>query len=96
MRPCLLSMLECESIFPNHYQMKSGFESAKSGERQEYLRGMIARDKDHAVSLIPYSNQSSGVGASLSNADGLLIIPPHREVKIGDNLDFIPFNEILN
>ncbi|MBT3532044.1 MAG: molybdopterin molybdotransferase MoeA [Gammaproteobacteria bacterium] len=95
-RPCLLSMLECESIFANQYQMKSGFESAKSGERQEYLRAMVSRDKDHAVNLIPYSNQSSGVGASLSNADGLLIIPPHCEVKIGDNLDFIPFNEILN
>ncbi len=95
-RPCLLHMLKCESIFANQYQMKSGFEAAESGERQEYLRSMIVRDKSHGVSLIPYSNQSSGVGASLSNADGLLIIPPHCTVKIGDNLDFIPFNEMLN
>jgi molybdopterin molybdotransferase len=95
-RPCLLTMLQCESVFPNRFQMKSGFEAAKSGERQEFVRALIAKDQDHGISLIPYSNQSSGVGASLSNADGLMVIPPFSAVAIGDNLDFIPFNEMLN
>jgi len=83
-------------VFPNRFQMKSGFEAAKSGERQEFVRALIAKDQDHGISLIPYSNQSSGVGASLSNADGLMVIPPFSAVAIGDNLDFIPFNEMLN
>jgi molybdopterin biosynthesis enzyme len=41
-------------------------------------------------------NQSSGVAASLSQADGLGVVPPYTTVAIGDNLEFIPFSDLLN
>ena len=68
----------------------------KSGERQQYLRAVLAKDASGALQLLPYSNQSSGVGSSLSGADGLAIIPPYTAVAIGDTLEYIPFSELLN
>lgn len=95
-RPCLLSMQACLNPFPQKFQLDAGFVSAKSGERQEYVRCLIVEDKQAGLQLRPFDNQSSGVGTSLSNTAGLAIIPPYTSVAIGDSLEFIPFSEILN
>ncbi|MCH8265549.1 MAG: molybdopterin molybdenumtransferase MoeA, partial [Proteobacteria bacterium] len=47
-------------------------------------------------SLLPFNNQSSGVGSSLSGADGLAIIPAYTSVAVGDSLEYIPFSELLS
>lgn len=70
-----------------------GFEA--TGERQEYPRVRVQRDENRVASLIPCHNQSSGVGTSLSSADGLAIIPPFTSVNEGDMLTFIPFKELV-
>ncbi len=94
-RPCLLSMLECNQIRPQKYTLHAGFAAQVSGERQEYLRCKLLGDEHGNVSLLPVSNQSSGVAASLNQAHGLGIVPPYTSVAIGDSLEFIPFSEIL-
>jgi len=95
-RPCLLRMLGGMQTVPNTFSVAAGFSAAASGERQEYLRCQLAQDADGVAALQALRNQSSGVAASLSQADGLGIVPPYTAVAIGDNLEFIPFSELLN
>jgi molybdopterin molybdotransferase len=95
-RPSLFTMLGCSEPFCQSFQLRAGFDSVKSGERQQYLRASLKKDAKGAQQLLPYSNQSSGVGSSLSGADGLAIIPPYTAVAIGDTLEYIPFSELLS
>lgn len=95
-RPCLLTMLGCKQAFPRKFQLEAGFARPESGERQEYVRAIVSEEVTGVLRLLPYDNQSSGAGASLSRADGLAIIPPYTSVAIGDRLEYIPFSELLN
>lgn len=94
-RPALLAMQACNSSLQESLPMPAGFDAKESGERQEYIRVVIDRDVDGVSCLVPFTNQSSGVGASLSSADGLAIIPPHTTVKCGDYLDLLLFSELI-
>lgn len=95
-RPCLLRMLGCKQTAPNTFRVAAGFTASESAERQEYLRCHLAQNEKGVNSLQALRNQSSGVAASLSQADGLGVVPPYTAVTIGDNLEFIPFSELLN
>lgn len=95
-RPCLLRMLGARQTAPNTFRVAAGFTASESAERQEYLRCQLAQDADGVASLQALRNQSSGVATSLSQADGLGIVPPYTAVTIGDSLEFIPFSELLN
>ena len=94
-KPCLLQMIGGESSQPRGFFVLSDFSSAESGERQEYIRVSLLRTKDGEVRVKPFENQSSGIGTSLSCAQGLAIIPPFSVVSPGDVLEFIPFTELL-
>lgn len=95
-RPSLLTLSGCTQVQPLSARLPAGFELAKTGERQEYLRTRVHVDASHTQVLVPIDNQSSGVGSSLSEAAGLAIIPPYTSVALGDSLEFIPFSELVN
>jgi len=95
-RPALLTMQACTEITPQTFFLPASFARPESGERQEYLRVTVQQQQNDQSALQPYRNQSSGVGASLSGADGLAIIPPHTAVNEGDLLAYLPFTELLN
>ena len=93
-RPCLLQMQGCQNIKPLVVDLPAGFERIELSERQEYLR-VVLDTTNEGQSLVPYVNQSSGVTASLSGADGLAIVPAHTKIAKGDKLGFIAFSELL-
>ena len=94
-RPCLLIMLGCNKTLPATFLVPAGFARGESGQRQEYIRAHLKRFASGATKLVPFDNQSSGVAASLSRADGLAIIPPYTSIAKGDDLEFISFAELL-
>ena len=94
-RPFLLTMLGCENPFPCWLSAECGKDLAQSGERQEYIRVKLLTGSEGRPMIEPFSNQSSGVGSSLSLADGLAIIPPHTAVARGDSLQFLPFSALI-
>ena len=94
-RPSLLAMLGCDSSLPSGYPVTAGFTSGQSGERQQYIRANLHSHEENGLQVKPFVDQSSGVGASLSIAQGLAIIPPHTAIASGDILEFIPFTELL-
>ncbi len=94
-RPMLLTMLGCVNPFPRWLAVESAADLQKSGERQEYIRVSLVAGDEGAMRAEPFSSQSSGVGSSLSLADGLAIIPPHTRVSRGDRLEYLPFSELI-
>ena len=94
-KPCLFAMLGSDNSQPTGFQAPAHFKADKSGERQEYIRANLHSDCNGRLGIKPFDNQSSGVGASLSYAQGLAIIPPYTSVAHGDILQFIPFSELL-
>ncbi len=93
-RPMVMTMLGCQSVRPTGLPVMAGFDAQQSGERQEYIRVTLESNDGNTV-LMPFRTQSSGVGASLSAADGLAIIPPDTAVNQGDTLMYLPFSELL-
>lgn len=77
----------------NKYKVASGFTTKHKGSRLEYLRAKLETDVDGEQQVVIYPNQSSGVLTSASWADGFVIIPAQKLIKIGDMLEFIPFTE---
>lgn len=93
-RPSLLKLLGCSKIVHQSYFLQAGFSAPMSGDRQEYLRVLVDNSSGQSK-MLPYANQSSGVSASLSFADGLAVVPARAKVELGDLLLFIPFSELL-
>ncbi len=93
-RPCLLTMLGCNQPFPKRIPLPAGFTRTTSGQRQEYLRASVRDNPQGHPELQPHPKQNSGIATSLSNSDGLAIIPPHTAVAAGDMLEFIPYSEM--
>ncbi len=94
-RPFLLTMLGCRKPFPDWLSVECGSDLAVSGERQEYMRVKLISGPDDQPCIEPFNNQSSGVGSSLSVADGLAVVPPHTAVAKGDKLKFLPFSQLM-
>ena len=94
-RPALLSMQGTARLFPVWVDVPASFASSRSGERQEYIRVSLKEDRKGNTVLKRFDNQSSGVGASLSLADGLATVPPQTTVSVGDRLKFLPFSELV-
>lgn len=94
-RPALFRMMGAAVATPSGYRLPAGFSRPGSGNRQEYLRVTVEIGSDGSEQVLPFDNQSSGAGSSLSRSSGLLVVPPHTTVEPGDRLVFIPYSELL-
>lgn len=92
-RPCLLALQGVDAAGPASFPVRSGFSRGPGGPRQEYLRAVLERVEGELFA-IPLANQSSGVAASLSRSEGLVVVPPQVSVDEGQTLEFIPFSEL--
>jgi len=93
-RPALLKLAGATSSMPAGLRLPVDF-SASSTERQEFLRVKLKFDEQGMGRLDLFRNQSSGAGSSLSDADGLAILPPFTTVKHGDMLEFISLGQLM-
>ncbi|QJD57776.1 molybdopterin molybdotransferase MoeA [Pseudomonas sp. gcc21] len=89
-KPYLLRRLGCTQTAPLSVELAAGFERAKAGGRDEYLRARIENGR-----VVPTGNQSSGVLSSASQASGLLLIPAGGTVTRGQLVSFLPFEGLL-
>lgn len=59
-------------------------------ERQEYARGMLRKDRDGSLSVMPFPAQDSSMLAVLARADCLIVRPPHAPAaEIGDKVEIV-------
>ncbi|MFC1665807.1 gephyrin-like molybdotransferase Glp [Pseudomonadota bacterium] len=94
-RPYLLKKQGATKVFHQSWKVRVGCDLSNSGSRQEYLRARLSAEEKGEATAEVYPNQSSGVLASVSWADGLLVVPIKTAVKSGDFLEYIPFSELL-
>jgi len=89
-RPVILRLQGAARLEPRRYPLRAAFAWNKADKRREFLR---ARMNDSGA-LELFANQGSGVLTSAVWGDGLVDNPPGRTIAIGDEVAFIPFNEL--
>jgi molybdopterin molybdotransferase len=89
-RPYLLTMQGQQDVEPVVSRVKADFDWPRPGTRQEYLRAKV----EAGVAKL-YGNQSSGVLASVSWANALVILPPGDTVETSDDVQVIMLSELV-
>jgi molybdopterin molybdotransferase len=87
-RPFLRKLQGVDEPAPPTLTASAGFAISKPGRRQEYLRVSLGNTSS-GLRATAYSNQSSGVLSSVSNANALAVIPPGVCVEEGDEIEVI-------
>ncbi len=89
-RPYLLRYQGQSEVAPVITKAVAGFDWSRVGTRQEYLRAKV-----QGTTVELYPNQSSGVLASASWANALVVLPPNTKVAAGDQVQVILLTELL-
>ena len=79
----------------SRFPVRSGFELTRPAAREEFVRVKLA-GSGTAMRATLTGSQSSGVLSSLSEADGVAVIPPGKTVAEGDWLDIMPISALLS
>ncbi|TAL52364.1 gephyrin-like molybdotransferase Glp [Pandoraea sp.] len=90
-RPFILRLQGVERVTPRRFAMRADFTQKKADRRNEFLRARL--NEDGGLSL--FANQSSAVLTSAVWGDGLIDNPPNHAIQAGENVQFIPFAELL-
>ena len=90
-RPLILRLQGVREVTPKSFAMRADFSWPKADRRNEFLRARI--NADGGLDL--FANQGSAVLTSTVWGDGLVDVPPGQTVAPGDQVRFIPFNELL-
>ncbi len=93
-RPYLLRYQGQTEVAPIITKAVAGFDWSRAGTRQEYLRAKV-ESSEGVSKVVLYPNQSSGVLASASWANALVVLPPKSTVAVGDKVQVILLSELL-
>ena len=90
-RPFILKLQGREAKQTQSHLMRADFDWLKADRRNEFLR--VKLNNNGGLDLFP--SQSSGVLTSASWGDGLVDCPPNQPIKVGDLVQYIPFDALL-
>ncbi len=76
--------------------VKAAFDWPRPGYRREFVRARLVLDEQGETGAEIYHNQGSGVLASTSWSDGLVMITDGETVANGDLVDYTPLSSILS
>jgi molybdopterin molybdotransferase len=74
---------------------KADFDWPRPDARREFHRARVTLDDAGIARLSVHPSRSSGVLSSVTWANGLAVIPEGRVIRRGDDVSFLPFNELL-
>ena len=94
-RPALTILGGGHALEPFRYQLPAAFHIArKKTDRREFLRGWLATGPDGITRIEKFPRDGSGLITGLRQATGLIELDEEvNEVREGDRVAFIPFNE---
>lgn len=82
-------------ISPTLYRVAAAFSFKPRGERREWLRAHLKVDEDGVRRVHLFPVRGSGVLKSMVDSHGLVEISEEvTQIKVGDLVDFLPFNEM--
>lgn len=91
-RPFVLRLQGARAVEPRRYAARADFDWLQPDARREFLRARWNRDGGLEI----FPNQSSGVLTSTVWGDGLIDNPARRAIRRGDQVEFLPFSELLH
>lgn len=94
-RPFILRMQGREDWKPLAWRARTDFDWPRPDKRREFHRARAYRDQRGQFLVGVHPSRSSGVLSSVTWANGLVIIPESRALASGDEVDFLPFCELL-
>jgi molybdopterin molybdotransferase len=71
------------------------FDWPRPDKRREFQRARLEFDVAGKPRLTVHPSRSSGVLSSVTWANGLVVIPEGQRIQCGDEVEFLPFNEML-
>ncbi len=95
-RPFIQKKSGMEDIDPKPIKAKVAFDWKKPDKRREYVRVRRTLDEQGNWVLHAYPSRSSGVLTSVTWSDGIGIIPENTQIKKGDEIDFLPYQGLLD
>jgi molybdopterin molybdotransferase len=95
-RPTLLKLMGCADEPPPLLQARSLTALQKKPGRTEYQRGWVSIDPQGQLQVQVTGNQGSGVLSSMTEANGLIVLPHESgSVKPGDAVEVMMFEGYL-
>lgn len=93
-RPIVARLSGLDLPRPRWYPLPAHFRLRKTEQRREFLRASMV-EREGRIGLDLFRSGSSGILASMTEADGLIDLPEGAmSVAPGDLLPFIPFREL--
>lgn len=95
-RPALMKMMGAQLKSPLRLQVACRSRLKKAPGRQEFQRGLLARDQNGALSVTGCGAQNSHILSSMSRANCFIILPSDcAGVEAGDSVEVEPFDVML-
>lgn len=93
--PCLRLLSGGRYRAPTRYPLPAAFSIArKKPDRREFLRGILTKKPNGALSVQKFRRDGSGLISGLTASDGLIELPEAvTSVAAGDLVNFIPYSE---
>jgi len=84
-RPFLLALAGASFALPEPLPLPAAFALTKRGDRTEFARARLVRESDGTVAVARIPREGSGILTSLTEADGIVELPPEvTRVEPGD------------
>ena len=94
-RPFILRLQGRDDWQPQPMCAKADFNWPKPDKRREFHRARVEYDAQGVARMQVHPSRSSAVLSSVTWANGLAVIPENRTIDHGDDVDFLPFCELL-
>jgi molybdopterin molybdotransferase len=94
-RPFILRMQGRGDWQPMAWRVRTDFDWPRPDRRREFHRARVYRDQQGQLLVGVHPSRSSGVLSSVTWANGLVVVPENRSLVAGDEVDFLPFCELL-
>jgi molybdopterin molybdotransferase len=94
-RPFLLRLQGRTDWRLQSMRVQADFDWPRPDKRREFQRARLAFDVAGKPRVRVHPSRSSGVLSSVTWANGLVVIPEGCQIKRGDEVEFLPFNEML-
>jgi len=83
-------------LLPRTLTVAAAFNWPKPDSRREFIRARLEPDEQQQLKASIYHHQGSGVLMSTSWADGFIEVPEDSTIRSGDQVNYLPFNDILS
>ncbi|BAO43076.1 molybdopterin molybdotransferase MoeA [Thiolapillus brandeum] len=95
-RPFIRKLAGLSEVMPTTIQATAGFDWNKPDKRREFHRARLEKQADGSDRVSVHPSRSSAVLSSTTWANGLVVLPENQTIKTGDQVQFMPFSELLS